>query len=92
MDFTTIKRHFLSAVCALGTMEGTIGERLRTVYREHLRQIEANPSLPDSLRDDYDKLMSELSGLLSRQGDIDSRRAAAVAKRIVSLYDRMIKA
>jgi hypothetical protein len=91
MNITTIRRHFLSAVCVLGTSEGSIVERLRAAYRDHLSPLSGNSALPEYMRDDYEKLMAELGELLGGREDIDTRRAARAAKRIVVLYDRVTK-
>lgn len=91
VDLLRSWRHLFSAVLALSTDGGPIDHRLREAYTGSLKKISPNPDLPHHLRGDFEKLMEELTELLSGQSDIDARRASALAKKVVVLYDRVTK-
>lgn len=87
MDSITIRRQLLSAVSTLGADPGTIEQRLRRVYEGELSQI---AGLTAEAGRDYDRLMAELAELLGGQSRFDLKRASALAKRVVALYERVI--
>lgn len=88
MHISTIRRHLFSAVCILGTEDGTIDQRLRKVYLGDLRHISSD-GLPVQVRTEYEKLMADLSDLFEGQGRINEARASQLAVRIVTLCDRV---
>lgn len=90
MDLTTTRRHLLAALCALGTDEGRIEQRLHAAYAGGLRRL-SRADLPDDVRPEYLALMAELADLYSRPDRIDAERASRLAKRVVKLYERVIK-
>lgn len=92
MDEIKTKRHLLAAVSTLGAVEGTVGQRLRLAYERHLRGLPPNADLPESVRGDYASLLRELARLFVDAGQVEEKSAAALAKRVVALYDRVSKA
>jgi hypothetical protein len=91
VDLLRSWRHLFSAVLALSTDGGPIDHRLREAYTGSLQKISPNPDLPPHLRGDFAKLMEELTDLLSEHSQVDTKRASAVAKKVVVLYDRVTK-
>lgn len=92
MDRTKTKRHLLAAVSTLGAVDGSVGQRLRAAYEKHLRGLPLKADLPEALRGDYEALLRELAAVLADSSRIEERIAAALAKRVVALYDRVSKA
>ncbi len=91
VDLLRSWRHLFSAVLALSTDGGSIDQRLREAYTGNLQKISPNPDLPDHLRGDFEELMEELAVLLNGYSDTDAKRASALAKKVVVLYDRVTK-
>lgn len=91
MDLITTWRHLFSAVLTLGSDQGAVAQRLRQAYVGALRRIAPNPGLPHPIREDFDKLMTELGDLFDGQETIDATRASRLAKRVVAIYDRVTK-
>ena len=83
-------RHLFSAVLALSTDEGVIERRLRAAYAGSLQKISPTSDLPASLCADFETLMRDLTGFFAEQTQ-DPRRASALAKKVVTLYDRITK-
>lgn len=91
VDLLRSWRHLFSAVLALSTDGGPIDQRLREAFTGSLQKISPNPDLPHHLRGDFQALMEELKNLLSGYSDKDAKRASALAKKVVVLYDRVTK-
>lgn len=90
METKTTKRELLAAVCALGANEGTVEQRIRTAYERHLSRLSA-AHFPGHLRRDYEQLMFDLALLLNQGSEVEGKPASSLAKRIVALYDRVLK-
>lgn len=84
-------RHLFSAVLALSTDGGPVERRLKEAYRGSLQKISSNPDLPSHLREDFEKLMEELTDLFAGHNQSDGKRASYLAKQVVVLYDRVTK-
>lgn len=91
MERATTRRHLLAALCALGAETGTIEERLRAAYERGLSRVSPNPGLPGQLQAEYDELMAEFSRLFGAEQKTGRGEASALAKRVVSFYDRFIR-
>ncbi|MFL6624258.1 MAG: hypothetical protein ACJ8J7_08615 [Sulfurifustaceae bacterium] len=85
-------RHLFSAVLALSTDGGTVERRLEAAFTGNLQKIVPDRDLPHHLREDFAKLMHELTDLFGDGNKHnDSRRASLLAKKVVALYDRVTK-
>ncbi len=78
MHISTIRRHLFSAVCILGTDDGTIDQRLHQLYLYlgDLRQISSD-GLPVQIRTEYEKLMADLSDLFEGKAASTGARFSA---------------
>ncbi|BAU49144.1 hypothetical protein SVA_2596 [Sulfurifustis variabilis] len=94
MDPVKAWRHSFSAVKALALGRESVGDRLREAYFEHLKFISSNPDVPPALQDEHRELLGELGRLYPtrRVRKVDKDKAAQLAKRVVSFYDRLLKA
>jgi hypothetical protein len=90
-DLLTNWRHLFAAVLVLGADEGAIDERLQQAYRGALSRISRNPGLPIHLFGEFEALMKDIEDLYATPGDVETKRASQLAKRVVALYDRITK-
>ena len=89
-DLVKSWRHLFSAVLALSTDEGVIERRLRAAYTGSLQKISPTSDLPARLRADFEALMRELTDFFAERTQ-DPKRASTLAKKVVTLYDRVTK-
>jgi hypothetical protein len=89
-DLVKSWRHLFSAILALSTDEGVIERRLHAAYSKSLRKILPTSDLPAHLRTEFEQLIRDLEDLYAAPAQ-DSKRAASLARKVVTLYDRITK-
>jgi hypothetical protein len=89
---TTALKRLYAAVLVLASEEGSIEERLRTAYVDHLH-IPVD-TLPEHLRGEWRMIDAELRRMYSAQmppEDISHDAAVDIAQRVLLVYDSLIR-
>lgn len=92
-DDDNLLQHLYRAVLVLASAEGRIQERLGQCYGAHLCHVDSK-GLPSSVQQDFIALCDELKEIhvdSSKRARVSESRAGELARRIIMVYDAVLK-
>ena len=93
LEPTAALKRLYAAVLVLASEEGSIEERLRTAYLNHLHAMPVD-TLPERLRGEWRLIEAELGQMYSAETPperLEHDKAVDVAQRILLVYDSLIR-
>ena len=90
---TAALKRLYAAVLVLASEEGSIEERLRTAYLDHLRAMPVD-TLPERLRGEWRAIEVDLGRMYATQTPLERishDKTVDVAQRVLLVYDSLIR-